>query len=110
MQRRKSLSTTDLIIWQNLDYLAEQGNLSRPPYTKHLSNGIFELRAKDRRFLFYYGPEREIIFVHSLVKKRNEVGEKEIGIAEKNRKLIQDGKEEVNDLEIQDDDCGKTEE
>ncbi|MHB1933652.1 MAG: type II toxin-antitoxin system RelE/ParE family toxin [Leptospirillum sp.] len=81
-----------------VDILLEKGNTTREPVTKHLRNGIFELRVKDRRFIFYFGPEKEIIIVHSIIKKKNEVGNDVIKEAEDRRKLISEGKEEISDV------------
>lgn len=93
-----------------IDFLIERGNRSGPPHTKHLRNQIYELRAKDRRFLFYFGPDREIVFVHSLIKKRDEVGEKAIRLSEERRQAILEGREGTNDVELQKDDSGEAEE
>lgn len=64
---------TQCTIDHRLDALREKGNQAREPISKHLEDGIFELRAKDKRFLFYFSEGRSVVFVHGFIKKRNEV-------------------------------------
>jgi phage-related protein len=73
---------------RRLDFLQEHGNQSRAPISKHLVDGIFELRAKDARFLYYFGDLQTIIFVHGLVKKRGDVPPADIKIAKDRRTYI----------------------
>jgi phage-related protein len=80
---------TKCTIDHRLDYIREKGNLCREPVSKHLADGIFELRAKDKRFLFYFSEFHEIIFVHAFVKKKNEVLREHIEKAKKRRSEIQ---------------------
>ncbi len=44
-----------------LDQLLERGHLARRPVSAPLEDGIFELRAKKARVLFYFGAERTIV-------------------------------------------------
>lgn len=68
--------------------LLEKGNLARAPVSKPLEDGIFELRAKDKRFLFYFRPDRTIVFVHGITKKRGDVPRADINLAKKRRAEI----------------------
>jgi phage-related protein len=68
-----------------LDLLEEYGNLSGRPISAHLEDGIFELRAKDARMLFYFSEWREIVFVHCIIKKTRKVPREDIESAKKNR-------------------------
>lgn len=79
---------TQVSIDQRLDSLCEKGNLSREPVSKPLGDGIFELRAKDERFLFYFSKDKTIIFVHALTKKRSDVPPKDIKLAKERRNDI----------------------
>lgn len=83
---------TQATIASRFDRLLEIGNLARDPISKHLDDGIFELRAKDARFLFYFGDNRTIVFVHAIIKKRNDVPPGDIELAKKRRKEIRDNK------------------
>lgn len=79
---------TKCTVDHRLDYLREKGNQARQPISKHLADGIFELRAKDRRFLFYFSEHHQIVFVDAFVKKRNEVVREHIEKAKKRRSEI----------------------
>lgn len=96
----KSNEDTRVSIDHRLDILVEKGRECKYPYTKHLRNGIFEFRAKNCRFLFYFGSEREIVFVYALIKKRSEVGDAAISIAEDRRASIGKGEADTNELRI----------
>lgn len=63
--------------------LLEKGSTSREPVSKQLDGKIFELRAKDKRFLFYFGGNRTIVFVHAITKKRGDVPREAINLAKK---------------------------
>jgi phage-related protein len=82
-------SDTQEMADRRLDYLREHGNAARAPMSKHLADGIFELRAKDARFLYYFGNLRTIIFVHGLVKKQRNVPPADIRIAKERRAKAQ---------------------
>ena len=62
----------------------------REPYTKHLGNGIFELRAKQgsdiSRVLYFFVFGRKIILTNGFIKKTAKTPLKEINLAEKYRK------------------------
>jgi len=70
---------------RRLDFVKDHGNASRAPITKHLDDGIFELRAKDARFLFYFHGLQKFVFVHGLIKKRGNVPPEDIRLAQKKR-------------------------
>lgn len=73
------------------DLLLDNGNLSGRPFSAPLEDGIFELRAKAARMLFYFGPSREIVFVHAIFKTTREVPRADIELAKKRRREIQRG-------------------
>jgi phage-related protein len=81
-----------------LDQLLEKGNLCRRPITDHLENGIFELRAKRARMLFYFGAERTIVFVHALLKDTPKIPRVDINRAKQIRKSIFEGRVIPHDL------------
>lgn len=65
--------------------LRDKGNILREPYSKHIENGIFELRikfAKDicRLFYFFYIDKR-IIVTNGFVKKTQRTPRREIELA-----------------------------
>ena len=61
-------------ILRDLDLLEDKGNTLREPYSKHLEDGIFELRTKlasdiTRSLYFFYDGSR-IVITHGFVKKQ----------------------------------------
>jgi phage-related protein len=73
--------------------LIEQGNQCGPPASKHLGDGIFELRAKSKegqlRVYYFFGPGlRQITALHAVVKKRRKADSDDIKIAKRRRASI----------------------
>ena len=64
-----------------LDLLSEYGNQLREPYTKHIQDGIFELRVKVKNdisrvlYFFYYG--KRIILTNGFIKKTQKTPKQE---------------------------------
>ena len=78
-----------------------KGNLLERPISAPLGNGVFELRAKDARMLYVFGPNRTIIFVNCFLKKVRRVPPQEIALAKKRRNEIASGKAKLNALPAQ---------
>lgn len=70
--------------------LQEKGNELREPYSKHLEDGIFEIRGKIGTdisrilYFFYYGSK--IVITNGFVKKTQKTPQSEIELAKKYRK------------------------
>ena len=70
--------------------LEEKGNQLREPYSKHLEDGIFEIRGKVGTditrvlYFFYYG--KKIIMTNGFIKKTQETPKQEIRLAKSYRK------------------------
>ena len=64
--------------------------------SKHLEDGIFELRVgfenRISRSFYFYESEKRIIFTHGFVKKERKTPKNEIDKAKSIRKLWRDGK------------------
>lgn len=62
------------------------------PYTKAFGNGLFEIRAKGRegaaRAFFCCAKGKEIIILHSFIKKSQKTPKKEIDLALKRMKEV----------------------
>jgi phage-related protein len=62
------------------------------PYTKSLKNGLFEIRAKGKegigRSIYCYQKDNKIIILHSFIKKTNKTPKKELEIALKRKKEV----------------------
>lgn len=81
-----------------VDILEEKGNQLRLPYSEHLGDGIFEIRAKVgsdiSRVLYFFYYEGRIILTNGFVKKTQKTPPGEIEKAKKYRKefLEREGK------------------
>jgi phage-related protein len=75
---------------RSLEVLSEKGNALREPYSRHLSDGIFELRCKVAtdivRLLYFFHEGKLIVVTNGFVKKSQKTPPKEIALAKKRRK------------------------
>ena len=73
-----------------LEILEEKGNLLREPYTKHLENGIYEIRCKVgnniSRIMFFFYYQGEIVLTNGFIKKTMKTPKREIELAKQFRK------------------------
>lgn len=73
-----------------IDVLEEYGTQLREPYSKHLDDGIFEIRGKVGTditrvlYFFYYG--KRIILTNGFIKKTQQTPKNEIKLAKAYRK------------------------
>lgn len=85
-------------ILSEIELLEEYGNELDGRYTKHLDEGIFELRIKFAsditRILYFFHIGKRIILTNGFVKKTQKTPIKEIELAKKYRNdyLIKEGK------------------
>ena len=72
-----------------LQLLEEKGNLLREPYSKHLDDGIFEIRCSvgnnTARALYFFYHGGKIIVTNGFIKKQQKTPNREIYIAKKRR-------------------------
>ena len=58
---------------RTIDILSQNGSLLREPYSKHLKDGIFELRAKVgtniSRVLYFFIMDNQIVLTNGFIKK-----------------------------------------
>ena len=75
-----------------LDILAEYGNELRMPYSEHLEDGIFEVRAKFgsniTRVLYFFYVGKTIVMTNGFVKKTQKTPKAQIELAKKYRKIF----------------------
>ena len=57
----------------HLDILQEKGNQTGEPIVRFLEDGLFELKAKNERFIFFYQPGKNIIFVVAAHKNQRKL-------------------------------------
>lgn len=76
-------------LFRLIELLESEGNELREPYSKHLDDGIFEIRAKQAnnitRILYFFIVGRKIILTNGFVKKTQKTPAKEIDTAKKYR-------------------------
>ena len=69
--------------------LGECGNKLRKPYSEHLEDGIFELRAKVgsdiSRVLYFFVIGKQIVLTNGFIKKTQKTPRNEIELAKKYR-------------------------
>lgn len=77
-------------ILMEIELLEEYGNELEGKYTKHLDDGIFELRIKFAsditRILYFFHIGKRIILTNGFVKKTQKTPVREINLAKKYRK------------------------
>ena len=73
-----------------LDLLQVNGPYVRLPYSEHLEDGIFEIRAKQStnisRVLYFFAMDQKIVLTNGFVKKTQKTPKGEIELAKKYRK------------------------
>ena len=84
-----------------IEMLANNGGSLREPYSKHLIDGIFELRAKVgsdiSRVLYFFVFGKKIILTNGFVKKTQKTPKHEIELAQKYRNEFLDRERKQND-------------
>ena len=78
-----------------LGILQEKGNMLREPYSKHLDDGIFELRCKFgsdiTRVLYFFYYEEKIILTNGFVKKHRKLLQRRFRLQRIEEKISQKG-------------------
>ena len=79
--------------------LQDVGTELREPYSKHLDDGIFELRAKQGndicRVLYFFIINKKIILTNGFIKKTQKTPIKEIALAKKYREIYLTRKDDI---------------
>jgi phage-related protein len=77
-----------------VELLVEHGPNLRLPHSRSMGEGLFELRPRGRagigRAMYCFLAGRRVIVVHAFIKKTQQTPEKELKIARKRVKEIQD--------------------
>lgn len=78
-----------------LELLAEYGPSLRLPHSRSLSHGLFELRPRGRsgtgRAFYCYLSGKRIVIVHAFTKKTQRTPDRELALARRRAKEVQDG-------------------
>ena len=80
-------------VFRNLELLEIKGNQLREPYSKHLEDGIFELRVKLEknitRVLYFFVIGNKVILTNGFIKKTQKTPRSEIKLAKQYREDYQ---------------------
>ncbi len=78
------------VVARNMMLLEEFAYQAREPLSKHLDDGIFELRCQQgnniTRLLYFFVTDGVIVFTNGFVKKTQKTPKKEIELAKERRK------------------------
>jgi phage-related protein len=78
-----------------VELLAEHGPSLRLPHSRAFGDGLFELRPRGRsgigRAFYCFMLERRIVVLHAFMKKTQQTPERELKLARKRQKELQDG-------------------
>jgi phage-related protein len=78
-----------------IELLAEHGPSLRLPHSRAFGDGLFELRPRGRsgigRAFYCFMFERRIVVLHAFVKKPQQTPDRELRLARKRQKELQDG-------------------
>lgn len=76
---------------KEISLLQAYGNIVREPYSKHLRDGIYELRAQQgndiSRVLYFFYIGRKIVLTHGFIKKTQKTPPREIELAKIYREM-----------------------
>ena len=79
---------------ERLYLLSDKGNMCKRPVSESLGDGLFALRAKENRqqvrLIYYFKPNKVVNFVHVFYKTTKKISHRDIRIAKKNRKIIEE--------------------
>jgi phage-related protein len=78
-----------------VELLAEHGPSLRLPHSRAFGEGLFELRPRGRsgigRAFYCFVFERRIVVLHAFIKKTRQTPDRELKLARKRQKELQDG-------------------
>src|SRR6266849_90465 len=56
-----------------IQLLSERGNTLRLPHSRSLGEGLNELRGKQVRIFYVFRPQRRVVLLDGMVKKRDDI-------------------------------------
>lgn len=76
---------------KSIELLEDKGNYLKSPYSKYLSDGIFELRVRQSnditRILYFFTVGKKIVMTNGFIKKSQKTPKSEIELAKKYRSI-----------------------
>lgn len=78
-----------------VELLMEHGPSVRPPHSRAMGEGLFELRPRGRpgigRAFYCFLLGRRVVVLHAFIKKSQQTPDHELKLARKRQKELQDG-------------------
>ena len=78
-----------------IELLAEYGPSLRLPHSRAFGDGLFELRPRGRvgigRAFYYFMVGKRIVVLHAFIKKTQQTPDRELKLARRRLKELQDG-------------------
>lgn len=78
-----------------IELLAEHGRSLRLPHSRAFGGGLFELRLRGRggigRAFYCFLVGRRVVVLHAFIKKTQQTPDRELKLARKRQKELQDG-------------------
>jgi phage-related protein len=85
------------VLVRRLTTLAEKGVQCKMPVSEPLGDGLFSLRGRSGRergrLVYYFGTNRQIIFIHAFWKTTQRIDNRDMEVAKRNKRLIEEGRE-----------------
>ena len=92
------------VLLRRLDLLSEKGIDTKRPISAPIGDKLFELRGKaknrEARLLYYFGENREVIFVHAIYKSGSAISRHDKEIALANKRNVEEGRESPHGLNL----------
>jgi phage-related protein len=76
-------------VFAYIDELGKQGYNLRRPLADYVKDGIYELRPKANRLFYFFFLKENVVFVHAIKKKTNEIPENDIALSLKRKNHIE---------------------
>lgn len=73
-------------VYAYIDELRRQGHNLRRPMADYLRNGIYELRPKANRILYFFFLKGGVVLVHAIRKKTDKIPEQDLALAIQRKK------------------------
>ena len=74
MQHGRALMNNEKVeAFALIQLLSERGNTLRLPHSRSLGEGLNELRGKQVRIFYVFRPQRRIVLLDGMVKKRDDI-------------------------------------
>ncbi len=92
------------MLLRRLAKLLEIGVECKMPISEPIGNGLFALHGRSKRkrarLIYYFGENRQIIFVHAFFKTTKAIKRQDINTSKRIRDSIEEGREISNEINL----------